>query len=388
MRKVYLENLPTRKNGHIDWKHSIGKEVEFIYDDIKGEFAIKDYRRIKNEPEVKVKYLGVEKWTNITYLRMGYIGELIGVSRAKLNENYFEKIDNGNKAYILGFMYADGTVYKDKHSAKLDLQFEDIQILEDIKREMQIECSIKVYTDQKTWFYNENKEKVYYPKKDTARLLMSSTKIANDLSKLGCIPSKTYTLKFPKAEFLPQEFERDFIRGYFDGDGSISYSTRKGKYGDSLHFNMTFTGTYEIVSGIKYLLNKNCCDFIGDIRSRRNNGVNNYTLNIDGNDIILKICDYMYRDCSLKLDRKFEKYNLLTKEIERRNNNPLWRRSVKFKMYKDGEYVDTFESISSLVSISEKRFGVKLTHSSISDCLHNKYNKNNVYKGFTFELVA
>ena len=283
-------------------------------------------------------------------------------------------------------MYADGTVYNNR--AKLDLQSEDIQILNDIKQVMNIKSSIKVYKNKNTWFYNENKEKVFYPKKDTARLCMNSIKIAKDLSNNGCFPAKTYILDFPKEDILPQKFVKDFIRGYFDGDGSISYSSRQNNHGESLHFNMTFTGTYEIVNQIKLLLNKNCCNFVGDIRSRRDNGVNNYTLTINGNDIIQKICEYMYEDCSIKLDRKYKKYQLLINEINRRNINPYVNNKKPFKLYKDGIYIDTFESARVLEKISEERFGIKLLRPQISMCLNGKYSKTNIYKGFTFKLVS
>lgn len=391
MRKVFLDDLPRHENGKhigkINWKQSIGKSVNFIYDDVEGKFVIEEYRNKNENIQIKINYFNDSKWinTNMFTKSIGF-AEFIGVKRAKLDENFFEKIDTEEKAYILGFMYADGTVYNDR--AKLDLQSEDIQILNDIKQVMNIKSSIKVYKNKNTWFYNENKEKVFYPKKDTARLCMNSVKIAKDLSNNGCFPAKTYTLDFPKENILPQKFIKDFIRGYFDGDGSLSCSLRKSKNSERMHFNMTFTGTYEIVSKIKYYLNKHCCEFVGDIRSRHNNGKNNYTLSIDGNNIISKICEYIYNDCSIKLNRKYEKYILLKKEIERRDNNPFAYNKKPFKLYKNGKYIDTFESARILEDISQKRFGVKLTNQAISACLNKKYSKTNVYKGFTFELIA
>lgn len=38
----------------------------------------------------------------------------------KINENYFEKIDSENKAYWIGFISADGNVYKNKLSIELN----------------------------------------------------------------------------------------------------------------------------------------------------------------------------------------------------------------------------------------------------------------------------
>lgn len=387
MRKVFLDDLPRRKNGRISWQESIGYKINFVYENIEDSLTIVDYRNLNNNSKVKIEYKGDVTWVGTSSLKSASgFAKLIGYKQSKLNENYFHIINTSEKAYILGFMYADGTVYPKR--AKLDLQIDDIHILEQIKREINIETPIRVYKDQKTWFYNEVGEKITYPKKDTARLWMHSSQISKDLSRHGCFQNKTYDLKFPNNEVLPEILVRDFIRGYFDGDGSLTYSARKSNHDESLHFNMSFTGTYEIVSQIKNILNKDCCNFVGDIRSRRNNGVNNYTLTICGNDILLKICEYMYDGCTIKLDRKYEKYKMLIEEIERRNDNPFMNNKKPFKLYKNGEYIDTFESARILEQISEKRFGTKLTNQAISACLNKKYSSTNVYKGFTFELIA
>lgn len=302
-----------------------------------------------------------------------------------IDDNYFSKIDNQNKAYILGFMYADGAIYPRR--AKLDLQIDDLYILEQIQKEMNIEMPIKIYKNQKTWFYDKEGNKVFYPKKDTARLWMNSEIISNDLSKCGCIQHKTYDLKFPNNLILPKNLVSHFIRGYFDGDGCLTYSERKSTNSCSKHFCMDFTGTYNIVSTIKEILNDECVNFVGDIRSRKNNGKNNYTLKICGNNILLKICEYLYRDANLMLNRKYNKYMLLKEEIDRRDNNPYFYNKKIFKLYKDGEYIDTYEGVNYLENISKEKFGTKLHHSCISACINNKYGKTNVYKGFSFEPV-
>lgn len=55
----------------------------------------------------------------------------IGASRRKYNidGNYFDVIDNQNKAYILGFLYADGTNSVDKQTVAMTLQVDDFEIL-------------------------------------------------------------------------------------------------------------------------------------------------------------------------------------------------------------------------------------------------------------------
>ena len=55
-----------------------------------------------------------------------------------VNDNYFDVIDNQNKAYILGFLYADGCNYKNGYF-KIDLQEEDKNMLEVFKKELNFE---------------------------------------------------------------------------------------------------------------------------------------------------------------------------------------------------------------------------------------------------------
>ena len=49
----------------------------------------------------------------------------------------------------------------------------------------------------------------------------------NVLNNYGCTPNKSLTLKFPdESIFTDKSLIRHFIRGYFDGDGCISYANK------------------------------------------------------------------------------------------------------------------------------------------------------------------
>ena len=64
----------------------------------------------------------------------------------QLNEHYFDKIDTPNKAYILGFLYADGNNSSSGRSIKMQLQEKDFEILEKIRLELDSELPLK-YTE-------------------------------------------------------------------------------------------------------------------------------------------------------------------------------------------------------------------------------------------------
>ena len=61
----------------------------------------------------------------------------------------------------------------------------------------------------------------YLRKQDMARLRISSRKMCADLARLGITPRKTFTLEFPNSDQVPTHLMNHFVRGYFDGDGSI-----------------------------------------------------------------------------------------------------------------------------------------------------------------------
>ena len=127
-----------------------------------------------------------------------------------LNEDYFENIDNEYKAYMLGFIYADGNIQKDKNRLRITLKHDDIKILETFKDQLNYSGDIKV---------RELKSKT----RDTkgyiiAELSIMSKKLIQDLNKHGVFPNKTFSINYPN---IPKHLDKHFIRGFFDGDGSI-----------------------------------------------------------------------------------------------------------------------------------------------------------------------
>ena len=124
-----------------------------------------------------------------------------------LKHDYFESWSN-NMAYILGLLFTDGNLHKNR--MKIVLKAEDGYLLEAIKSEMG-------YTGKV--FYSSVKRF----NKDTAKLDICSLDLRNSLNRLGLNADKTFNMSFPT---VPKDYELDFIRGVFDGDGF----TKKGKY--------------------------------------------------------------------------------------------------------------------------------------------------------------
>ena len=198
--------------------------------------------------------------------------------RYKLNENFFETIDSEEKAYFLGFLFADGYINEKNNVVDLTIHHKDKEILNKF-----IICIYPEGRPLKTIRDNY------------LRLVINSSKFVADLVKHGCVQAKTFKLKFP---IIPEKFQRDFIRGYFDGDGSICIN----KIGT---LNLSIVGTIDFLDGIKLILRENCNlnDTLYDDRHpERNNNIR--ALRFGGNIIINRIYHYMYDNSTIFLSRK------------------------------------------------------------------------------------
>lgn len=113
---------------------------------------------------------------------------------------------NKNSAYWLGFFMADGCVTEDDR-IRLMLQKSDIAQLEKFKNFVGCEHKIS-YTDK-------------YPNR--VSLEFTSKEIATIFKQYNIIPRKTLIATPPDPEIFKEYFS-DYLRGFFDGDGTISES--------------------------------------------------------------------------------------------------------------------------------------------------------------------
>lgn len=137
-------------------------------------------------------------------------------------DNFFQTIDSEEKAYLLGFFLADGSYglgsgCKNSYRFQIKLQETDLEIVEMFKYYITPTSPI-VYKEP---FIDKRSTN----HKGTYTLRWTSSTMHLDLEKYNILPRKTYDVafKFP-FDKIPKEFIWDFIRGFFDGDGQISYS--------------------------------------------------------------------------------------------------------------------------------------------------------------------
>lgn len=152
------------------------------------------------------------------------------------NEDYFSSIDTESKAYFLGLFLTDGNVHllnrnTEQYVVQIALKNEDFYILEKFKKEIESSNIVRNYCKN-----NRNE----------ALFAVSSLKMAQDLKRWGVYPNKTFSAELNYN--IPKNLFRHYIRGIFDGDGTVFISKGYVKYG--------FYGTHQLVNQVQQWLIK------------------------------------------------------------------------------------------------------------------------------------
>lgn len=220
--------------------------------------------------------------------------------------DFFDIIDAEEKAYILGFLTADGCNYENGR-VKIDISIDDIDILEKIKLAMDYDCNILTY-EQPDKIFDEKS----YPSKTQKRINFYNNHLSEQLKDKGCVKNKSKLLKFPDESKVPKELYNHYVRGYFDGNGHLGFWIDNEKT-QHKKFNMTITSTVNFCEKIKDIFEEFNCK--PDLRSRwKERDNNNATVALCGNRVIARVCDWMYKDATIYLDRKYEKYITLLEQ--------------------------------------------------------------------------
>lgn len=219
-----------------------------------------------------------------------------GAERALVNDDYFSEINSEDKAYFLGLLFADGCIVDTQayqKSLTISLQERDSYILYKMKKYLNYQGNITF------------KKRKQLQHKDQETLNITSDKLCNDLINLGCTPKKSLTLEFPNGK-IPDHLMRHFIRGLFDGDGSIASQKTYKKGGEiSYHFRFDISGTYSICEGVKNVFIEHLSLKDRKIIKRKDHQV--CVCAIMGKRNIQQIYHYLYDDATIFLTRKKEK---------------------------------------------------------------------------------
>ncbi|MCU5076888.1 MULTISPECIES: hypothetical protein [Bacillus cereus group] len=219
------------------------------------------------------------------------------------NFHYFDVIDTEAKAYFLGFIYADGCVYR--NTLKISISEVDIDILEKLKTETNSNHPIRI-TDP-----SSHPSSIGH-RGNIATLEISQNIIREALESHGVVPNKTHLLnRIPHT--IPKHLIRHFIRGYFDGDGSFScYELQSGKREGDYKYSFGFVGTESFLLNIQKYIQENAgIPFRGKMYKRFERNNNTRQLFGTGRVQTLKFLDWLYGDSKVYLNRKYNKYRQL-----------------------------------------------------------------------------
>lgn len=208
-------------------------------------------------------------------------------------EDYFEQIDTEEKAYFLGLLYADGNYYKKGNCISVSLEDKDREILDKFSNEVYINYRPLQFVKAQT-----------VNSKNQYSFRIHNIKIAKDLQNLGIAERKSLTLKFPTEEQIPKHLLNHFIRGYFDGDGGISFGKKQKQV------TISFASTPEFLNSLKEILIQNCG--VNEVKLiKQNKKVNIASLNYTGRGNANKIKMFLYQNSNIFLNRKKERFERL-----------------------------------------------------------------------------
>jgi hypothetical protein len=132
--------------------------------------------------------------------------------------DFFSDISTEEQAYVLGFVAADGSI-NHRGALRIELSSKDKAHLERISSLL---CGDYTVTETHRNRIYKGKEVVRH----SCVFNITCARWRDDLIKLGIVPNKTYK-SFTMPTIIPQPLKRDFIRGYFDGNGSVGSTKAK-----------------------------------------------------------------------------------------------------------------------------------------------------------------
>lgn len=231
--------------------------------------------------------------------------------------NEFLTIDTQEKAYLLGLLYADGCISKAKttryDSYNVTLAITNGKLIKDIRN---VFTFFNYCNRDNNNGYGSGNNLILHVLSKQDRLL------SIHLLSHGLIPQKSRKnkdiFKMPK---LQNDLIRHFVRGYFDGDGSVYIF----KHRPNLR-RFEICGNGKIVMNQLYEIIKNICPS-ATIRLKKNNSnkiFDMYTIEVMKSEDIITLREYMYKDSTLFLKEKkdlFDSFKII-KSSDKHPNCP------------------------------------------------------------------
>lgn len=225
-----------------------------------------------------------------------------GTSNREIRHNFFSEIKTELQAYLLGFIASDGSINDERHTLSIHINSKDKELFTLFKI-----ISPNAYIQDCKGYESKALVRGYTVKNTgSIRLNISSKILIEDLHKLGIVERKTYcNMVIPKQ--IPKDLVIHFIRGYFDGDGCITYSIRKPNP-NNREKNYRVTGRFEICAKTSSLLLE-FQQYLDGTHITYLKRDDMYKLETSAKGNITNIFNLLYSNSKWFLSRKFDKFN-------------------------------------------------------------------------------
>ena len=196
------------------------------------------------------------------------------------------------KYYLLGLLFTDGNLDKDCTRITLSLTDQDV-----ISQLYPYFCDVK-----------KRKIYKYKPKIGNARQVYTIINTNEDsiykLTKMGFLPANSTSKPFPKIDILSFP---SFLRGVFDGDGSVYISNR---YKNINYLGVSITsGSKDFVYGLqKCLLPLGITPHIVIDSRRKEKNNKTYYLRLNSQKEIAKLFNLIYHEPQILMKSKYNKF--------------------------------------------------------------------------------
>jgi len=223
-------------------------------------------------------------------------------NKYNFDTNIFKSL-TAESSWALGWILADGCICNKRLSIGLSSKDEEVlyKIKEVIKYDGPISRSTIVRNGKE--FYG-------------SRLAIHNEDLVNKLIKYNATSNKSLTLEYP--ELIEWKHMRHFIRGFFEGDGSVKYNKKRNC------ICINFKGTYEFLKRLKINLRK-CLEIKGSIYRSNNTNENVYNYDISGNKMAVMFLNWIYYNSeeNTRLNRKYERSKELYKLMIQTRKTPV-----------------------------------------------------------------
>ena len=258
---------------------------------------------------------GINRKTIVKYLKERGIEITNTHGKVPFKEDSFDIIDTEEKAYWLGFLYADGYISSKENRIGLQLAVKDIDHLQkfntflNYSKGMTISDSHQFGSKDK---FNSKGELI-----QMVRTVITNEHMWKALYNLGCVPNKSLILTFPdKSLFKEESLIKHFIRGYVDGDGTLGVYPHS-KTNPKLEASLLIVGTKPFLEGVQNYLGVK-----GFLMQKPNCSEYTYRLGYSTKKAE-QVADILYKDASIYLTRKYNIYTTDFAAIKSGKNGEL-----------------------------------------------------------------